>query len=75
MSTGWDNYEPAPLEYFHGKLHDYFHEFRLSKTESTEVLINGSDLAMIIAKAKKDTKAKYPNNILPHNAIPKTEFK
>lgn len=74
-TLGWDNFEPAPLEFFHGRLSDLFHEFRLSKTDSTEVLINGTDLAKMIAKAKKATKEKYPEHILPQNPIPKENFK
>jgi hypothetical protein len=75
MSTGWEDYEPAPLEFFHGELMDGFHEYRKSVTENTTVEINGTILSKIIAKAKRSTKAKYPDSILPKDAILKTEFK
>lgn len=75
MSTGWENHEPAPIEFLHGKLHDYFHEFRRKKVGqgNTDVLINGSELAKIIAKAKTDTYAKYPKQV-SEKAILKTEL-
>lgn len=75
MSTGWENHEPAPIEFLHGKLHDYFHEFRRKKVgqENHEVLMNGSDLARIIAKAKIETYAKYPKQV-NDKAILKSEL-
>jgi len=63
MSTGWENHESAPIEYFHGKLMDYFHEWRVSQTDDITIPINGSDLSKIIAKAKTDTYAKYPKQV------------
>lgn len=59
MSTGWENHEPAPIEFLHGRIMDLFHEWRISKTENTSVEIDGSDLSKIIAKAKLETYAKY----------------
>ena len=63
MSSGWENKEPAPLESMHGKLMDLFHEFRLSKGDSTVVKIDGAELNNIIAAAKRDTYEKYPNHV------------
>lgn len=64
-----DNYESAPIEYFHGKIMDYFHEFRTEFESRNEKYtnqkdgcfceINGSMLNNIIAKAKNDTLNKY----------------
>lgn len=64
MSYGWENHEPAPLEFFHSKLFDLFHEFRVDKvgTETT-VPINGIELGNIIAKSKMATYAKYPKQV------------
>ena len=73
MSTGWENHEPAPIEFLHSKMMDLFHEFRLSKTNSTVVEINGSELTKIIAKAKTETYAKYPKQV-SNKAILKTEL-
>jgi len=73
MSSGWENHEPAPLEFFHGKMMELFHEFRRSKVgENINVEINGGDFSNIIAKAKLETYAKYPNQV-NSNAILKTE--
>lgn len=73
MSLGWENHEPAPIEYFHGRLMDLFHEWRRSKTEAITVEINGGELNNIIAKAKTETYAKYPKQNLK-NPIPKKEM-
>jgi len=59
MSQGWENLEPAPIEFMHGRLIDLFHEWRKSKTESATVEINGIELNNIIAKAKTETYKKY----------------
>ena len=73
MSTGWENYEPAPIEFLHGRIMDLFHEWRESKTENTSVEIDGSDLSKIIAKAKLETYAKYSKQKLD-KPILKTEI-
>jgi len=73
MSTGWENYEPAPIEFFHGRLIDLFHEWRSSKTESTTVEIDGIVFNKIVVKAKNETYAKYHKQNLKKN-IPKSEM-
>jgi len=73
MSTGWENHEPAPIEFLHGRIMDLFHEWRISKTENTSVEIDGSDLSKIIAKAKSETYAKYPKQGLDQQIL-KTEM-
>lgn len=75
MGDNWDNYEPAPLEFYHGRFMELFHEWRRTVTEDTTVEINGVQLNNIVAKAKRETYAKYPDSILSENAILKTEFK
>lgn len=73
MSYGWENHEPAPIEFMHGRLMDLFHEWRRSKTENTTVEINGNELNNIIAKAKTETYMKYPKQKL-QEAILKTDM-
>jgi len=73
MSHGWENHEPAPIEFLHGRLMDLFHEWRKTKTENITVSISGVELNNIIAKAKRETYAKYPNQKL-QEAILKTEM-
>ena len=60
MSYGWKNHEPDPIEFLHCRLMDLFHEWRKTKTENTDVEINGTEFNNIIAKAKTETYAKYP---------------
>lgn len=74
MNTeAWENLEPAPMEYFHGKLMDYFHERRKMNGQNVFILMDGIDLNNIIARAKLDTYEKYPKQNLSR-AIPKTEM-
>lgn len=75
MSYGWENHEPAPLEYFHGRIMDLFHEMRRDRVgqENINVSINGSDLGNLIASAKRQTYQKYPKQVSP-DAIPKSEM-
>jgi hypothetical protein len=73
MSYGWENHEPAPIEFMHGRLMDLFHEWRKTKTENTTVEITGVELNNIIAKAKLETYAKYPKQKL-QEAILKTDM-
>jgi len=73
MSQGWENHEPAPIEYLHGRLMDLFHEWRKTKTDNTTVEIDGIAFNNIIAKAKNETYAKYPKQKL-QEAILKTEI-
>ena len=73
MSTGWENVEPAPIEFMHGRLMSLFHEWRRSQTENIAVEIDGNDLNNIIAKAKTETYAKYHKQNL-QKTIPKSEM-
>lgn len=59
MSTGWEKYEPSPIEFFHGELMNEFHEYRRGITNNVSIKINGNDLNNIIAKAKRTTYEKY----------------
>ena len=58
MNNEWDKYEPSPIEFFHGRLQDEFHEWRRSITDNITVEINGSDFNKIVVKAKKATYKK-----------------
>ena len=73
MSQGWENVEPAPIEFFHAKLLEKFHEWRRVKTENVVVEIDGVALNDLIAKAKLETYAKYSKQNLG-NPIPKCEM-
>ena len=75
MSQGWDNHEPAPLEFFHGKLMDAFHKLRLAKGDNPQktLTLTGSELNNLIAQVKVETYRKYPKQVSP-NAIPKSEI-
>lgn len=75
MSTGWENHEAAPLEFFHGRLQNLFHEWRILKhgKEDTNPKINGIEFNNLIAKAKQETYAKYPKQV-SNKAILKTEL-
>lgn len=73
MDNSWENYEPAPIEFMHGRMMDLFHEFRLKRTDKTSLPINGADLGNIIAQAKKETYEKYKALDLG-KAIPKSEL-
>lgn len=65
MSSGWENHEPAPLEYFHWKLFDAFHALRLEKGDNTEktLTLNGIEMNNMIAAAKTETYKKYPKQV------------
>lgn len=52
MSLGWENHEPAPIEFLHCRLMDLFHEWRRTKTDNTTVEIDGIAFNNIIAKSK-----------------------
>lgn len=54
------NYKPNPLEYFHGRVAERFHEWRRAQTTETTVPIDGICLNDIVAKAKVDTYNEYP---------------
>jgi len=59
MSIGWENHEPSPIEFMHGRLQDEFHKLRKTKTESTTVEIDGMEFNRIVVEAKKATYEKY----------------
>lgn len=59
MSTGWETYEPSPIEFMHGRLQDEFHKWRKERTENTAVEINGMEFNKIVVEAKKATYEKY----------------
>lgn len=75
MSTGWENHEPAPIEFLHGKLLDAFHALRLQKGDNDQktLTLNGIEFNNLIAAAKKETYKKYPKQV-SHDAILKTDL-
>jgi hypothetical protein len=75
MSEGWENHEPAPLEFFHGKLMDAFHELRLKKGDNPDktLTLGGIEFGNMIAKIKMETYGKYPKQV-SRKSIPKSEI-
>lgn len=73
MDNSWENFEPSPIEFMHGRLQDEFHKWRKTITENTTVEIDGVEFNRIIAKAKKATYEKYKFMNLD-KAIPKSAF-
>ncbi len=73
MDNSWENVEPAPIEFMHGRMMDLFHEWRRARTSDVQVSMNGTDLANIIAKAKMETYEKYKALDL-RKAIPKSKL-
>lgn len=75
MSEGWENHEPAPLEFFHGKLMDAFHELRLKKGDNPDktLTLGGIEFGNMIAKIKMETYSKYPKQV-NREAISKTDL-
>ena len=61
MSTGWENHEPSPIEFMHGRLMDEFHKWRKEQGEPADinVIINGIEFAKIVVAAKLATYEKY----------------
>lgn len=75
MSTGWDKYEPAPLEFLHGRVMNLFHEWRKENFQDGQITvpISGQVLSRIIGQAKVETYKKYPKQNLSE-AILKTDM-
>lgn len=61
MDDSWKHFEPSPIEFFHGKLMELFHDWRKEKygISHTTVPIDGIELSNIIARAKIITYEKY----------------
>ena len=72
MSAGWDDYDPAPCEVFHGELIKEFHEYRkqhrLKNDIPMSVPLSGLEFESIVVKAKKSVYMRYPD---ANKAIPK----
>lgn len=73
MDNSWDNFEPAPLEFFHARLFHHFHEYRKKYSSANWVTIGGIEFGDIIARAKLETYAKYPKQV-NNKAISKSEL-
>jgi hypothetical protein len=64
MSTGWDGWNPAPIEFLHGKMMEAFHKIRKSKGDSLSMEMNGIDFNNLIAESKMLTYEEYPSERL-----------
>jgi hypothetical protein len=75
LKESWKNHEAAPLEFFHGKLMDAFHELRLSKGNNADrtITMGGIEMNNLIAKVKGMTYKKYPKQV-SDKAILKTDL-
>lgn len=74
MDNSWDNYEPAPFEYFHSQIMEEWHNVRKSLVgDDTSLVVNGIDISNIVAAAKRKTYDKYKHLNLD-KAIPKNQF-
>ena len=73
MSTGWEDHEPAPIEFLHDIIMKLFHEHRRSMGDHCDVRVTGGDINTMIAKAKTETYKKYPKQV-SSDAILKTDM-
>lgn len=78
MSTGWDGFDPAPIEVFHAEAHDrFFEEAKQNHTEIVEKAfgrpvptINGIQFSRILAEFKTKIMKEYG---ISNNPIPKAK--
>lgn len=54
------DYKPKALEFMHGRLLEEFHNWRTSKGTNVHIMISGTMLNDLIAKAKLATYEHYP---------------
>lgn len=59
MNKEWEQFEASPIEAFHAKLMDEFHELRKTRGTNIVCVLDGKDLNEIIVKAKKYIYDKY----------------
>lgn len=71
MSTGWENYDPAPIEVFHGEALKEFHRRREELGKSPDEGLNGIEFNKIIAAFKVKIMKQYG---ITSDAIPKAKL-
>lgn len=63
MSTGWENYDPAPIEVFHSEAMKQFHRGARFKCNETFVdgirFLNGIEVNVILAEFKVKIMKQY----------------
>ena len=59
MDNSWENHEPSPIEFMHGRLMDEFHKWRKERSNEIIVPIDGSEFGKIVVAAKLATYEKY----------------
>lgn len=63
MSTGWDNFDPSPIEVFHSEAMDQFHKGARFKVNETFVdgarFLNGIEVNVILADFKTKIMKQY----------------
>jgi len=80
MSTGWDDFDPAPIEVFHGEAMEEFHdgaEFKVNEMIVEDKVfgescryINGIEFNRLLARFKVKVMKEYG---ISSDAIPKKE--
>lgn len=68
MSEGWENFDPAPIEKFHGEALKYFHREMKFEHDPEVKTCDGSQFSRIIAEFKMKIKKEYG---ISSDAIPK----
>jgi len=71
----WENLAPAPLDFFHHRMWELWHQERARRHGSsqgapTEMTVSFRDIGDMIVRAKMDTYAEYPNSV-SDKAVPK----
>lgn len=75
LIKSWEGLESAPLEFFHSRMMDLFHEWRRENfhPENLRPECSGIDIDKLVAKAKIETYKKYPKQV-SDKPILKTEL-
>lgn len=65
MAEGWEDYKAAPLEFFHGRLMNAFHDLRMQKGDNPEktLTLDGIEFSSMVAAIKIEVYEKYPNHV------------
>lgn len=75
MTTEWEDYESAPLDFVKQELTTAFKEFKEEQTSGTMARMNEQDMERIVDKVMNKARKKYPKHLLPQEPIHKEQFK
>lgn len=59
LSENWKGKKPSPLAYFHDQIMNHFHNYRLRKGDSVEVVVTGKEINEFVRLAKIDLLSEY----------------